>query len=370
MEYVSVLVKPMSSQCNLRCRYCFYEDISIHREVPSFGRMSHGTAEKMLENIYRSLSDGDDLTLAFQGGEPMLAGLEYFKDIVSFVEAQDKDVTVHYTLQTNGILLDDSWCEFLKQHGFLLGLSLDGCESLHDRYRVDAEGLGTFPRVLAVKRLLDAYRIEYNVLCVLTAALAQEPDDVYTFLRQEQIGYVQFIPCLAGLSGGKREAYVLTPELFAGFYRRIYDLWFSGLVQGTYMSIRLFDGILNLFAAGRITACGMLGSCRIQYVVEADGSVYPCDFYAIDRYRMGNICEMGLQELFQSSAAQEFLRCRTKPPAYCASCPFGRMCRGGCRRMAEAMYVNEQNDFCGYQAVLQYVLPHIDEVAMRLKKVS
>lgn len=370
MKYVSVLVKPVSSQCNLRCKYCFYEDVSRHREIPSFGCMRHKTQEKMLENIYRSLSDGDDLTLVFQGGEPLLAGVNYFKDIVLLVEANEKNITVHYTLQTNGMLIDDSWCEFLQQHGFLLGLSLDGCETLHDRFRVDAEGKGTFSRVLAAKRLLDIYHIEYNILCVLTDALAQEPDNIYTFLRQNQIRYVQFIPCLSGLDSEKREVYSLTPELFVKFYRRIYDLWFYGLTQGTYTSIRLFDDILNLLVANRITACGISGSCRIQYVIEADGSVYPCDFYAIDKYKMGNICEMDLMNLLQSLSTQKFIECRTMLPKYCTTCQFNRLCQGGCRRMADSIYVNEQNDFCGYQELLKHVIPHIDEVMMYLKKVS
>ena len=169
MKQISVLIKPASSLCNIRCKYCFYANVSALREVRSFGKMTLEVAEKMITNIFQDLADGDVLTLAFQGGEPTLAGLSYFEHIVALVVAQVKQIDVHYTIQTNGMVINEQWCRFLKANNFLVGLSIDGHPLYHDLNRIDPKGSGTFHRVMLTKQLFDTYDIDYNVLCVLTA---------------------------------------------------------------------------------------------------------------------------------------------------------------------------------------------------------
>lgn len=261
MKHISVLIKPASALCNLRCKYCFYANVSSLREVRSYGKMKTEVAEKMINNIYADLEDGDQLTLAFQGGEPTLAGLEYFKRIASFVDAQEKKVTVHYALQTNGTIINRKWCEFLKAHDFLVGLSIDGNPLYHDLNRIDTKGRGTFHRVLETKRLFDEYQIEYNVLCVLTNPLAKEAKKVFQFLKDEKIRFVQFIPCLDDLDADKKSSFALVPKRFAGFYHQMLKLWLEELRQGNYISIKLFDDIVNLLVRHQVTACGILGNC-------------------------------------------------------------------------------------------------------------
>ncbi len=168
LKHISVLIKPASSLCNLRCNYCFYADVSSLREVKSYGRMKHAVAEQMIENIYCDLKDGDRLSLAFQGGEPTFAGLRYYEHIVGLIAKQTKRVEVNYAIQTNGTIINRFWCDFLKKHHFLVGLSIDGHPLYHDLNRLDAKGQGTFHRVLETKRLFDEYQIDYNILCVLT----------------------------------------------------------------------------------------------------------------------------------------------------------------------------------------------------------
>lgn len=362
MKHISVLVKPASGLCNIRCQYCFYADITSMRQVKSFGRMTVETAEKMIAQLYIDLNDGDELTLAFQGGEPTLAGLNYYRRIIELVNAQPKRVKVHYAIQTNGLLINERWCELLKENQFLVGLSIDGHPLYHDLHRLDTKGRGTFQRVLQTKKLFDQYEIEYNVLCVLTNQLAKEPKKVYRFLQQEKIGYVQFIPCLDELNPVKRNSYALTPERYASFYRQILKLWYADFKEGKYISVKQFDDLINLLAARQLTACGILGNCQIQYVIEADGSVYPCDFYVLDDYRMGYIQEQSLKELFEQDISKKFLCEKPKQSELCNSCPFFNMCRGGCKRMKDAMYVNQKEDFCGYQSLLKEFVPKVEEI--------
>ena len=368
MKHISVLIKPASSLCNLRCSYCFYANVSSLREVRSFGKMKEEVTEKMIENIYADLEDGDQLTLAFQGGEPTLAGLQYFQHLIAYVGTKEKKVQVSYTLQTNGTMINEKWCAFLKEHDFLVGLSIDGHPLYHDLHRVDPKGRGTFQRVLQTKQLFDYYEIDYNVLCVLTNPLAKEAKKVFRFLKEQQIDFVQFIPCLEDLDAKKRNSYALTPKRFAGFYHQLLQLWLQELAEGHYISIKLFDDLLNLLIKRQVTACGILGNCQVQYVIEADGSVYPCDFYVLDEYRMGYIQEQTLRQLFEQDIAKTFVCQRSEMPKKCLSCPFQKMCRGGCKRMKDAIYVD--GDYCGYQQLLQEFVPQINRILGLLQGVS
>lgn len=362
MKHISILIKPASSLCNLRCKYCFYANVSSLREIRSYGRMKNDITEKMIENIYADLEDGDELTLAFQGGEPTLAGLTYFKNLTRMVEEQEKRVIVHYAIQTNGIVINEQWCQFLKQHNFLVGLSIDGHPLYHDMNRLDPRGRGTFQKVLHTKHLFDQYEIQYNILCVLTEQLAGEVNKVFKFLLEEKIEFVQFIPCLDDLQSNTKHNYGLTPGRFASFYHQLLKLWLAELQKHHYVSVKLFDDIVNLLVHKQVTSCGILGNCSVQYVIEADGSVYPCDFYVLDQFRMGYIQEKTLRELFEQEISHKFMCEKAPLQSYCQKCPFFNICRGGCKRMKDAVYVQEGIDFCGYQSLLKEFIPEIPNI--------
>lgn len=363
MKRISILIKPASSLCNIRCKYCFYADVSSLREVKSYGKMTKETGEKMVPNLFKDLNDGDELHLAFQGGEPTLAGLNYFKHVIHCVKQQTKKVNVSYAIQTNGMIINEKWCQFLKENNFLVGLSIDGTPNFHDKNRLDAKQNGTFHRVLQTKKLFDQYEIAYNVLCVVTEELSYHAKEVFDFIQQQGISYIQFIPCLAELNATEPNSYALTPQGYARFYREMLSYWQKELAKGHYFSIKQFDDIINLLVRHQVTACGMLGNCQIQYVIEGDGSVFPCDFYALDEYYLGNICEIGLKEMFLSKVSKRFLCSRPTAalPKMCEQCPFYQMCRGGCKRLNEAMYVDQENQFCGYQTLLEEFVPRINE---------
>ena len=370
MKHISVMIKPASALCNLRCKYCFYANVSSLREVRSYGKMKPEVTEKMIDNIFIDLEDGDELTFAFQGGEPTLAGLSYFQHFVSYVKQQEKVVTVHYALQTNGMLINEIWSQFLLKNDFLVGLSIDGHPAIHNQNRLDHRQRGTFQKVLETKHLFDDYQIEYNILCVLTEQLSFEAQKVYDFIVSEEVNYIQFIPCLDDLDAVERGEYALTPESFANFYLTLLQLWLSDLKKGKYRSIKLFDDIINLLVRQQLTACGIMGNCRVQYVIEADGSVYPCDFFVLDEYRMGNIQENTLREIFEAPITSSFLCSKNNLPEKCLTCPFKDICNGGCKRMNDAMYINKQTNFCGNKKLLEGFIPEMPEILSLLQGVK
>lgn len=366
MKHLSVLIKPASSLCNIRCKYCFYANISSMREVESYGVMQPAVMKKMIDQIFIDLDNGDHMTFGFQGGEPTLAGLRYFRQFVEYVSSQPKKVQVHYAIQTNGTMLNDEWISFLEENNFLVGLSIDGCPKFHNTYRVDIANQGTYSKVLEAKNLLENSKVEYNILSVLTSDMAKEPDLIFDFLINENIGHIQFIPCLDDLDATEKSNYALEPKFFAHFYKNIFERWQKELNKGNYISIQLIDSVVNLLSGSGMGFCGQLGRCSVQFVIEADGSVYPCDFYVLDEYRMGYITESTLFDLRETRAVEDFICSRPEIAEYCQSCPFLKICNGGCKRMENAMYLNEEGTYCGYQDFLNSQWENIKQVIARL----
>jgi len=360
MKHLNFLIKPASSLCNMRCRYCFYADISAERDIPSYGIMAQDTADKIIENIFKDMDDKDEITLGFQGGEPTLAGLPWFRHFVDNVTSRKRDTTVHYAFQTNGLLLDEPFCKFFKENDFLIGLSIDAGKRFHDRYRFSASGGETYAACMQSKELLEKNHVEYNILCVLTNDLANEPEKVWNFILNEKIRYIQFIPCLEPPPDHRPEpkhlepwpaGTVLRPAQFAAFYSRLLPLWIKELENGNYISVKFFDEVVNYFCRGIPTSCGIDGRCHNQYVIEADGSVYPCDFYAFDQYKIGNLAESTPGQLFDTEKVRDFLREKPEPSKICESCRFFKACRGGCKRMRNVMYAGA--GICGYRSFLE-----------------
>jgi uncharacterized protein len=317
--------------------------------------MNDRVMQKLIQHIFTDLTDGDAITFAFQGGEPTLSGLPFFQKFVDLVDSQTKRVTVHYALQTNGTLINEAWCRFLRKNDFLVGLSIDGNKRFHDMNRVDAKNRGTFQRVMKAKQLFDQYDIKYNVLCVLTNQMAKHTQLVFKYILREHIDYIQFIPCLDGLRTREPSPFALRPEKFAYFYNCLFKLWQVKIDEGLFIHINFFEDVINCFN-GVSSTCGIDGLCHNQLVIEADGSVYPCDFYALDQYRLGNIAVDRFKDLLRSNIADRFIHSRTSLSSYCRKCEFVRFCHGGCKRMKNQMYVNQAENYCGYQDFLTHNL--------------
>ena len=350
MKTIRIMIKPASSLCNMRCKYCFYADVAAMRTVPSFGVMTDGTVDAMLSRLALETEAGDTLAFTFQGGEPTLAGLSFFQSFTQKASVLS-GIRITYALQTNGIALNGEWCAFLKEHGFLVGLSLDLLQKAHDTTRTDAAGKGTYRRVCDAMQLLKKHGVDFNVLCTLTGEVARHPGQVWRSLVELDVTYVQFTPCLGELKGAP-SPYALTPERFASFYKQLFALWYADFKAGRKRSVKLFDDVVNQLILGFPTGCGMDGKCRPQLVVEADGSAFPCDFYCLDEYRLGNITDTCVSELLSSPGAEAFLsRPRTRPQA-CGDCTYTRFCGGNCPRMEHEITCAAHAAYCGYRDFL------------------
>jgi uncharacterized protein len=335
MPPLGMLIKPASGNCNLRCRYCFYHSVAENREIESYGMMSLDTLETIVK---KALVFADQAcTFAFQGGEPTLVGLDFYRKLIEYEKKYNtKKVQINNALQTNGMVIDDEWAEFLSVNKFLVGLSLDGPKDIHDINRYDAKGNGSFNRVMNTVKLFDKHKVEYNILFVANANTGRHISKIYSFFKKNNFKYLQFIPCLDPLNEepGQHE-YSLTPERFGSFLKSLFDLWYEDIVKGEMVSIRYFDNLVGMIMGYPPEACGMKGECMCQFVTEADGGVYPCDFYVIDEWYLGNIKESGFEELAGSNAAVRFIESSRHVDTECKECKWANICRGGCRRYRE-----------------------------------
>lgn len=329
MKRISLLIKPASGLCDLRCRYCFYCDLKQYG-AGNFGVMSRDTMICLIRRAFEE--DGVHVSFCFQGGEPTMAGLDYFLDFVASVNrTKQPGQTASYAIQTNGIQIDEEWAEFLHENRFLVGLSIDGPREYHDAMRVDTQGKGTLTRVERAWRLLQKHGVETNILSVVTRNTARHAGQVYAYLKKLGGQYLQFIACLDPL-GTERgdEAHSLTPPRYGKFLCELFDLWYADYKNGCYVSVRQFDDWVHNLAGMPVSTCMSTGRCGSYLVVEADGSAYPCDFYVTDQHRLGTVQETTLAQL--SRQAEPFIQESFQQPQGCEDCPYRAACRGGCRR--------------------------------------
>jgi uncharacterized protein len=366
LKNVSLLIKPASSLCNLCCRYCFYDDVSGNRSIKSMGLMSQETAEKLIRSAYEAVEPGGEISFAFQGGEPTLAGLNFYK---KFMEAEEKyarpGIRVSHAIQTNGIVLDEEWAAFLREHQFLVGLSVDGTKDIHDLYRKDREGKGTWNRVVSVLHLLQKNQVEVNLLCVVTGQCSRSPQKVYHTLKKLGVQYLQFIPCLDPMKEERGKApYSLLPEAYGKFLCGLFDAWYLDWKNGQYISIRLFDDYVHLMMGQPSGSCATSGSCGSYFVVEGDGSLYPCDFYVLDEWCLGKLTDFSLSDAGQCALAEQFQNDGRKKPDACAECKWYPICFGGCKRDWQSIDGRLENYYCpAFRLFFEYAAPRLAEVA-------
>lgn len=369
MPPLTVLIKPASGECNLRCRYCFYQDETSRRETPSYGVMSLQT----LEQVVKKAMDYADVqcTIGFQGGEPMLAGLDFYRSYIELVKKYNrKGIPVSHTIQTNGTLLTDAWASFLKQNHFLVGISIDGTAAIHDRLRVDAAGRGSFERVWRGMELLRRHEADFNVLTVVTQQSAGHAADIYDYFVENGLLYQQYIPCLAPLDAEGCGTFAISAEQYGQFLCDLFDRWYDSHIHGTPVYIRYFENLAGMLLGYPPENCGMCGRCVNQYVVEADGGVYPCDFYVLDANRLGSLVTDSFDDLNQRENAIGFIRASLRAEPECLQCSLSGLCRGGCRRDRQRadMQTLGKSCFCAaYKKFLPYAVPRIMELLNRLQ---
>lgn len=363
MPNYSYLIKPSSSACNLKCTYCFYHDVASHREVRSFGNMSETTQDSII-NKTLDVEDNAFISYAFQGGEPTLVGLPFFIEFINKVNQTKKpNQIIQYSIQTNGTLLNDEWVRFFKENHFLVGLSLDGYKDNHDYFRITNQNTETYHKVFKSLELLRKYEIDFNVLTVLTEQLAKHPQKLYNFYKDNKITHIQLIPCLPDLSS-LSTFFALTPKRFASFYKSFYDFWLNDLLKGDYMSVGLFDNVIPMYRGVPPQQCGMVGNCAFQFVIESNGSVYPCDFFVLDEYNCGNINTETIREIAKNKIIHSFIHEPKRTCKECSTCPFLEMCHGNCKRL-NVTYFDEE--YCGYKEFLLHSEKSMREIASKIK---
>jgi uncharacterized protein len=330
-----VMAKPRGAVCNLDCQYCFY--LSKEALFPgSQFRMSDELLE-VYTRQYIASQRVPEVTFTWQGGEPALMGLDFYRKAVAFQQQyRPPGVTIHNALQTNATTLDEDWAQFFREHNFLIGVSLDGPRELHDAYRVDKGGKPTFERVMAGIELLKKHRVEFNILACVNALTAKHPIEVYRFLRDD-VGaqYLQFIPIVerepsAGMQVSARVSRIsVTGRRYGQFLIEIFDEWVRRDVGKVF--VQLFDVALGVWHGMPAGLCIFSETCGLALALEHTGDLFACDHFVEPRDYLGNIQGNNMLELVTSEQQQQFgLDKRQTLPRYCRECQVRFICNGGC----------------------------------------
>jgi uncharacterized protein len=345
-----VMAKPIGPICNLDCTYCFYTE----KEALFPKEQNYRMSDEILEAYIRKNLDEQEIpeiTFAWQGGEPTLMGLDFFRKAIKLQKRYNKGKKIINTFQTNGILLDDEWCEFLAQHNFLIGLSLDGPEDIHDKYRYDHKKRPTFQLVIRGLRLLQKHNVEYNILACVNSESSKRPLDVYHFFKEKGVKFIQFIPIVERKPDANAEEldlklavppaldreeaaiavtpWTVEPAAYSYFMRRIIDEWVRHDVGKVF--VMNFEWALNCWMGLPSPSCFFAKRCGDSVIIEHNGDIYSCDHFMYPQYRLGNILTDDLKKMIFSKQQLEFGAVKeTTLPKQCQQCDALFVCNGGC----------------------------------------
>lgn len=347
---IHILAKPNGPICNLDCDYCFYlEKENLYGKKKSF-RMPDDVLESYISK-YISSQPTPEVEFVWQGGEPTLCGLDFFKKVVEFQTPLLNKKTIINSLQTNGTLLTDKWCEFLKENNFLVGISLDGPKEIHDRYRRSRGRMGTFDKVMRGLKLLQKHGVNYNAMVSVAKETAYKPLEVYQFLKNEGVTFIQFLPIIERTPDEKAKEYGLnlalpssldkeesntqvTPwtveaEKYGDFLIAIFDEWVRNDVGK--ITVMNFEWALHSWIGNPSPICVHAQQCGRSLAIEHNGDIYACDHFVYPEHHLGNIQTDNVMEMVQKSLDSGFgTEKETTLPAYCRECPVLKACWGGC----------------------------------------
>ena len=330
------MVKPVGSLCNMRCKYCYYLD-----KAALYNNHQPQMSDELLENYIRANIEGNNspiIAFAWHGGEPLLAGKEFFRKAVALQQKYAEGRTVENSIQTNGLLVDDEWCAIFRDNNFLVGVSIDGPESIHDAHRVDAGGQPTFARVMRGIEKLYRNRVEYNTLTTINIHSEGRGAEVYNFLRGISV-FMQFLPVAELLCDGRIQSpeaqkadiapWSVSARGFGEFMCDIFDIWVKKDVGRRY--VQLFDATLALMVGVQPSVCSLCETCGSGLTVEHNGDVYCCDHFVYPEYKIGNIHTDHLADLAYCDRQFEFgVAKRALLPRECRHCKFYNLCHGEC----------------------------------------
>jgi len=343
-----VLAKPIGPICNLDCKYCFYlEKENLYPKSAS--KASWALPDNVLESYVRQYIEAQEIPVinfAWQGGEPTLLGVDYFRKVVELQARYSNGKRIENGLQTNGVLLDDEWCEFLAKNRFLVGLSIDGPRNFHDRYRLDKGGAPTFDKVMRGLEYLKKHRVEFNTLTVIQRHNSYHPLEVYRFLKEAGSGFMQFIPVVERIAEAPAQhglvlispdshaparvsEWSVEPLQFGKFLCAIFDEWVRNDVARYF--VQLFDVALEAWVGMESSLCVFRRTCGEALAIEHNGDVYSCDHYVYPENRLGNIMENPLGAMVRGSQQSKFGQDKLDGlPRYCRECEVRFACNGEC----------------------------------------
>lgn len=380
-----VLAKPIGPICNLDCKYCFYlEKESLYPQVEKWAMR-----EEVLDSYIRQYIEAHEsavVNFAWQGGEPTLLGVDYFRKLVQIQKKYANGKQIQNAFQTNGVLLNDDWAALFKENGFLIGLSVDGPRHLHDTYRVDKGGQPTFDKVMRGMEALKRNGVEFNTLTTVHAGNADHPLEVYRFLKANGSGYMQFIPIVERIahqvtadglqlispdfSGAARVApWSVEPRQFGRFLSAIFDEWVRNDVGRTF--VQLFDVSLETWCGFEASLCVFRKKCGAALAIEHSGDLYSCDHFVYPQNRLGNIMESPMAELAGSAQQREFGDAKESTlPKYCRECDVRFACNGECPKHRFLTTPDGEaglNYLCaGYKMFFRHVDPYMRFMAGEL----
>jgi len=326
MREFSLLIKPASADCNLNCEYCFYlEKCNLY---PDTAR--HRMTEPVLEQMVKSYMASAQPTYSFgwQGGEPTLMGLDFFKKVVQLQQKHGRSgVSVANGLQTNATLIDDAMAEHFGQFKFLLGCSLDGPAAIHDRYRLNSAGKPSHASVLRGLEILKKHQVEFNILVLVSQANIKEAKAVYRYLVENGYYYQQYIPCVEFDKNGKALPFAINGPEWGDFLCELFDEWYPDRYQ---VSIRHFDSLLFKLVDGVSNVCVLGRNCCQYFVVEYNGDIYPCDFFVEESLKLGNVLNTSWESAIKDKRYTSFGAQKTMWHSSCDDCSCLELCNGDC----------------------------------------
>ncbi|MBU0732276.1 anaerobic sulfatase maturase [Patescibacteria group bacterium] len=347
------MVKPTGAECNLSCDYCYFlPKQELCKEVT---RMSDETLELYIKQLIEA-HQTNQVTIAWQGGEPTIIGLEFYKKSVKLAKKYAKvSQKIEYTIQTNGTLLDENWCKFFKQNNFLVGLSLDGPAKYHNRFR------SSHIQVVASLELLKKHDVEFDILCTVNSANADHPKEIYEYFRDELgVNYYHFIPIVE-----KNQEFTVSPEQYGRFLTEIFDQWIQNDIGKVF--VRTFDNALASWVQAPQTACIFAPICGTSLIMMPNGDVYSCDHFVDDKHLLGNISENHLSDLVGSAQQRKFGQTKhTSLPSSCQECHYLFACNGGCPKNR---WENKLNYLCpAYKTFFKHIDKSMQEMAELLRQ--
>ena len=327
-QSLAVMIKPVGSLCNMRCSYCYYLDTPYADGLPAY-MMTDEVLEQTIRACIQAVH-GPVLSFTWHGGEPAGCGIAFYEKVLRLQRQYcPEGLTIINNLQTNGILLDDAFCDFLAAHHFDVGLSIDGTKAVHDAYRRAADGGPTYDQVYQAAKRLTAHGIQPDLLCTVHDRTLIQGKEVYRTLRGLGTGWIQFIPIVRRTPEGSVTPDSADPAGYGQFLKEVFIEWFFHDLGQT--QVQLFAEMSSVLAGGSASVCTMAPVCGQVPVIEHDGSVYACDHFVRESHRLGHIGEQPLEEMLSSSLCTSFGAAKsTGLTTECRACPYLEVCRGGC----------------------------------------